>query len=566
MSRLEGNWPVMLSLVIVAVFYLSVGFFSINIPNSDDFNVYLEFLLRLQGTTEFGQWATLLFTPHNEHYIVVPRLVALLQWLICGEINFVWLNIIGSLALLVCLVLFYCQSTLDRWNRRYLFLVLSLMICHPQYSEATIWATAALSNLWVIAFAMLSFAMAGKGTVAAFAEGGCLAILATFTQGNGILVLPLLLLTEVFAGRFRRAIFVAVLFVVLFFFMQSDTVGHLNGLAELGLFPYFIQCLDYSLTFLGSTLSFGSHQMAVGMGFVVILGAISLTWVRYDQINVTIFSLLLFCIATALAQSLVRGHLGVDYALVTSRYKIVSIVAFACLFAGIVESSSNVARQRGLLLIGVLCAGVTCFTSWLNNSIELPFRRQFLADSLQRWQLVGAALEHPMPELADRIMREAVDAGIYHLPAVGRGDLQRAAPLAGVPEAKGQIVHALEHLVLTDRFLFIRGWAFVFGEESIGSRISVTLVGAENRYVIPTANRLRCDVTAYHRVYFDQGNLDYSGFQVLLERKELFAGNYRIGVMLEKGDERLFVDTGKTVDISAGNYTAHTLIPRSITP
>ncbi|MBK8183330.1 MAG: hypothetical protein IPK63_10745 [Candidatus Competibacteraceae bacterium] len=269
----------------------------------------------------------LLFRSHNEHYLVFPRLLSIGILKIAGEINFVWLNILGCLALLVYPYVVWVSVHVPNSKRLLLLLCVCLMIFHPLYVEATLWATAAVSNLWVVGFVLLSFLYAQKNgfyfTFLTFFYG----LMATFTLGSGVLAFVILGLIFLNSERYIKGVFSLVLFGILICVMQANSAKAVINKSELGLFDFTLRALDYWITFLGSSLSFYSHSMGLVSGVVFILFFLLLCYLRYDKTNPAVFGLLLFCIFTALVQSLSRSQMNLDFSYTTNRYKIISILA-----------------------------------------------------------------------------------------------------------------------------------------------------------------------------------------------------------------------------------------------
>src|SRR4051812_9853370 len=71
--------------------------FAVDVPVLDDYDAALGFLNAFIGTSGFRAKAALILSQHNEHRIVLDRLVFLGQYLILGKIDFRISILIGNM-------------------------------------------------------------------------------------------------------------------------------------------------------------------------------------------------------------------------------------------------------------------------------------------------------------------------------------------------------------------------------------------------------------------------------------------------------------------------------------
>ncbi|CCG99746.1 hypothetical protein FAES_1736 [Fibrella aestuarina BUZ 2] len=83
-------WTTLLSIVLIVIaltsYYWVLNQYAINVPVSDDYQATLQFLLDYEANP--ARRFDLLLGQHNEHRIVVSRLLALLNYSLLGEANF----------------------------------------------------------------------------------------------------------------------------------------------------------------------------------------------------------------------------------------------------------------------------------------------------------------------------------------------------------------------------------------------------------------------------------------------------------------------------------------------
>jgi hypothetical protein len=99
-------------------------------------------------------------------------------------------------------------------------------------------------------------------------------------------------------------------------------------------------------------------------------------------------------------------------------------------------------------------------------------------------------------------------------------------------------------------FVGIRGWAFIEGQSTKGSRIYVILKSGINTYVFDTIPKYVWGIASYFGNYYDW-DLDYSGFIARIPRDQLADGTYQLGIYIAKGDIEAFRYTDTTVVIKS---------------
>lgn len=169
--------------------YISFAFrYSLNVPVHDDYGAALEFLNRFAATGSWIEKAALIFSQHNEHRIVLDRLVFLAQHLLFGRIDFRLSILAGNLGwmLTVGMLLVYAARK-TRLPIAWLAPLPALLFSLTHY-ENTFMAMGSLQNYWSMAFALgCLIAIAETRTVSA-----CVLFpLSLFTSGGAIVLLPL---------------------------------------------------------------------------------------------------------------------------------------------------------------------------------------------------------------------------------------------------------------------------------------------------------------------------------------------------------------------------------------
>jgi hypothetical protein len=110
------------------------------------------------------------------------------------------------------------------------------------------------------------------------------------------------------------------------------------------------------------------------------------------------------------------------------------------------------------------------------------------------------------------------------------------ASLDNEPLHLSEITIGIDHISDSLGFFKIAGWAFVPAKNATGTEISLLLKSDDDQiYKASTKKNLRPDVTAYFK---NKYQLDGSGFEIVLSKKNLEKGEYQIGIQIHYPNEK----------------------------
>jgi hypothetical protein len=327
------------------------------LPIGDIYFFYADYFRYLDGN--YPLWR--LFEPHNEHLILTTRLALLADT--------AWFGALGKFGMLVALVLVfvtslmmaYLAATPNNWERAGLTLMFLGLGCSAiQLDNLSLpfqlgfffvhaFALATLIALW------LGLEGRHKWYIVAFACD----LVATLSLGSGVLLGVVCLAIPLWARRFDRwfAVFLAFhLLPVLLYVMLVET--HPGPALHASTAK---RAVAYLLAFLGNfivewpkwTIPVGSAIAAVCAGLFAWL-----TWralfsgMKYGKESV-LAAFAGFVMLEAMAASVDRAHLGVDYAL-SLKYTTCSLLLAATLFAFAWRTVPQTAPR--LVALSMLCA------------------------------------------------------------------------------------------------------------------------------------------------------------------------------------------------------------------
>ena len=113
-----------------------------------------------------------------------------------------------------------------------------------------------------------------------------------------------------------------------------------------------------------------------------------------------------------------------------------------------------------------------------------------------------------------------------------------------LPPVSDNIEYFFDQFQATAQVLELRGWAFIWGYDSLNTTIYIVLKSAYRTYVFTTEAEIREGVTASYKDL--DLNLDYSGFSALIPTGKVASGKYTVGIYIRKGDIEALEYDGET--------------------
>lgn len=417
------RFPTLLVLTIAfpAFFFFLIWQYAVNVPSWDDFDAILGYL-----STPWQERLTALFHQHNEHRIVMTRLIADLSNTMLGSVNFKAIALIGNGFLIGVLVLLARELRRDRGSVNYIPVV-SAIVFLPLAWLNMAWATTGVQNNAIHFFAFLSIAVffsSRKMSYRLIAIGSVLC--ATLTSASGLFVLPAILIT-LMARQFLpfpgytpddsrqtindlAVVFMGMLLVVPVYFIgyqpPAGSPSIMSSLAN----P--LRTIHYTMCFLGSILD--DRYAATIAGALAIVLLLTFTILKGYRKSPVLYSMVVYFFITAVMASLARSGFGVDQALST-RYRINSLLMFTALLVLSIR-----------MLPRLLCHPATCVVilslvllgySWCVESTisSLQGHRKVLVVETAKWIAFRHGLHYPREHMehAGRIFDKAVNEGCY---------------------------------------------------------------------------------------------------------------------------------------------------------
>ena len=269
-----------------------------NIPIMDDYDAILDFLIKWQEpNTKFA----LLLGPHNEHPMVIPRLIVLSQFKLFGTVDFRILTAVSqSMLIVLALVILQIQAKIQ--NRKSYNLIY-LSILNLGLGTVLIWPMAGLQHITTVLFSAITFFLfSAKQSRLSFIKW--VALYATaFTGGASLLILIILLLSQIFLKGPNLKWLLIHSFIILSIYLRFVRAPIPQDLD-------FDKSIILFLHFLGNPFSQFHGELFGLVLFIIIL----LNFKKFFKARQLIFiQLLLFNASMGLGVAISRNSMGTVY-------------------------------------------------------------------------------------------------------------------------------------------------------------------------------------------------------------------------------------------------------------
>ncbi len=378
-------------LTYVFFFLLGLGYvwyvltFSVNFPFQDD-TCLLDFIATIKDDGTFVNFIKQLFRIDNDHSPVIPRLVSLANFFISGSLNFKAYIIIVNINIFILLVFLYLQF--KKLNIPiYYFLPVPIILLQPQSWQISLWALNGLQHSLVIVFMLLAMELLHK-TKRYFSYLAMLvALIATFTHGNGFLVFPVSAFILLLQKKIKDfLLWILVISGFLYFYIRGRHLGG-RGFDIITTIKSFFAILGTN----ADVFEINEPLLSIIFGLIA-FAIISLVfaktlWKSYITKNKDEYPLIkllyLFCfiILTAIVIALFRSQGGV---VIASRFAIYASMSSIILYLVLLNTQGCVVRKV-VFVIFVPISFAFCFYSYYRYTYQIDYHINKLRADNYNW-------------------------------------------------------------------------------------------------------------------------------------------------------------------------------------
>jgi hypothetical protein len=535
------------TLIVVTIHLIIVNQYAVNIPLYDDYNAVLDFLLKFQDAVSWREKTELILSQHNEHRIVPDRISFLLDYYIFGKVNFKHLAFVGNILLILILGLLFIQHKASK-KSMYYFLPVPLILLNIRAGDFLLWAMSSIQLIGVITFSLfciyLLFSYNGVSFKIRFWMAALVGVIASFTSGNGFLVLIICLIGLLAQRQYLYSalwLVVTILSIILYFKGYVRPPGHPDPLNAVTSGPALL--VGHFFVLLGNYFSvgtpFGTTIKLFSGFFIFSIILYYFTYARLYKVNPGYFYSIWFLVLTCMLTSLSRSGFGVDQAQ-AGRYLVYSYVIIILVYLSLVTLLDAEKKTFKVFLWAVSLFSFFCVSIYASNFKfylpKLEASKDILILGMVSYtdKALPLSLAHPGLEFAREMIEKSEAAGIYNARWTMADALNKDRNIS-LPDPTNDINSAWEIKTDNDMISINGGWAYLEGQEYVNCKTYLVLKGEKKTYTFDTHMQFRHDVT----IAMSQGDLDYSGFNVFIKKETLDDDQYRVGLLISKYD-RLF--------------------------
>jgi len=531
----------------LAYLAVQVGTWVRNVPHWDEFDTVLAFLLTVdQG----GNWSDIVrqcFAVNNEHRMLASRALFATSYWIWGSINFSVLAVTGNLFLLATFGVLLAREALPPARFR-LAAVFGLAVFHLQHHESLFWAGSSIDHFFVVLAAVTALGALVSSGRAALPVAGVAAFLASYSLAHGLLVWPIGLGLLALQRRWRAAAAWSVIgagILGIFFAGFEFNPGHrLPGAADL------TETVVYALRLVGSSAACGDFDLAPWLGSLFLVGGVAAAIRGVSVREWFALAVIAWCVASIGMIAWGRALLSNEWAPVTSRYVILSSIAWGLLVWLMLERI--LVRYPRLTWWPAPIVGALAIFNFTANAAHENAGRIFAAsaeNAVEAFRAGGSfagavSPPYPDPERADALVHDVERRGIYRLPpkATLRFARPQSMPVADAREI-GDASYFIEEVAVDSAEVRVRGWAFQRDQTARPGDIAVVFRTPDQLVAYEAVSRSRPDVAEA----FERWDATHAGFELRVRRERLPKGELDLAIGFELTRSPKFMMTAQKV-------------------
>ncbi len=550
-----------LILLPIVIFYGFIWRNALGIPFQDDIDGILGVLQDLLKANSFSEKLTIILQQDDEHRVAFDRVVTYCLYLLNGEVNLKTHLLIGcSLILGIFGMIAYAFRKANL--PLFALIPVAFFIFQIQYYEGIFWSMIPCQNFAVLFFAFLSIFLVSQGSKWGLALAFLIALIATFSSGNGMLTFVPCLLILGYQRRWKSFFLWGIWMVTsIIFYFHNLTIPSFRPKPSDNLLKYPLTILADFPAFVGQffdpTTGFSFKiraTVSILAGVILIAWVLFLLWKTWLNLwnkrtaisNTQIFMLggLILILCTAAVFSLARAGDGL-MAVFVSRYKL-NVALFMALVYGTILLNVSVSKQKNVFWVGLFIAVFFNIMSYFQGIDKVNNYRKDLITDAFTWQngqnLPSSPIYFAKKETADETFNFNLKRNTYHFPETVLTNIQNQI-------LQDTLTQKLpENLTLKSQesgdYLTFTSDSFEQGK-SQDDGVYIVLKSQKETHVFPVRqHRNGIKFFIFTQQYYAKG---FESVSIL--KQALAIGKYRLGVLVVNGKEKIIRFTNQVVTI-----------------
>lgn len=562
--------PLLLAAIPVAAYYFFVEQNAFNFFFADDFHLFKD-IVWMQETDSWLEKFKLLTQQHNEHRIVVPRLITWLDYQLEGSINWRFLILLGNLCWIGIIWLFFRafqQIKLSFWY----FVPVPFLLLQPQYIDNLTWTISIFQQCLILFWAFLSIYLISK---LHYKWAAFVTVIATFTHGNGMFVFVvgsvLLLLHKNWKPLIFWLLLMAATLSLYFYHYQAGQNSNLGG--SLSNPPRLLAAFGAFNGAFMDVFQPGNLNISILVGWVIVFSLLIINglavWQWLSSSLAGRFSFLskkrvkngvnaylkldngfflgcgLFMLITGALVALSRSWGGVG-SVVQARYQHFAVVALVLVYLSSLYISSTQIRKI-IIIISLPFALIFNALCYYQYSEEIVYRHQQLEADVFNWQQHRSSLQYPISlnNNIRTVVNKSFEQGICKLPETFFSAYE-ADLLNQLTKTDSSISLKINTFTIVDKDAsgsFHRKLLSI-ENENLAGEIFLLLKSEKQTYLIGTKrNRVGKKKFFLNGVYFRMG------FKADVLTESVAPGQYRVGILAKHEGNKSLRYTTQVIEI-----------------
>jgi hypothetical protein len=468
----------------------------------------------------------LIFSQHGEHRKLLTRVLTLLNYWFTGNVNLSALIVIGNLFLLGIGGMFFAFIKQKKDAGILVFLII-LLIFNGQNFETSTWAMGGLQDMAILLMAMLSIYCIMQTTNLGFTAGLIFSVITIFSHGNGMCLLPSVLLSFILQKSQRKKgkmiWFTIVTSIAIGFYFFDWEMPNKSGISEL--LHRIPSIMTGFFRFLGANLWLPSVKIVAFLWGLFIFGTYVLALIgKFYKKNIIWFTFFTFMLLTAAMVSLNRPADEI----VPMRYRIHCCMGTVLTIMFYYENREalHLTRWFKFLVPPILLFSVFCSMLYFEKCEKFS---EYKKVTTYNWQRDKSGL-CPNTKNMDTILQRAENMHIYTMPKLPLKNLAADVEVVGGrwQNHNSRISYNIDYVEETSEYVLIKGWAYTDEMSMDFTDISLCLFNEnQNIKVRPYAERR-------YELPFSLTIKENCGFFAVIPKAMLPQDDYNVGIEIQK--------------------------------
>lgn len=524
--------------LLLSIYLGVVWIHTVNIPFFDEYGTGLGWLVEFLDQPSILDKLKMFGAQANEHRLFSNSLLIAIFYFLTGTYDAVALVLLGALLAIPFFLLVRSLLGTKKWD----FWVLApagLLLFVPTW-ETHDWALVSMTLYSLYMLLISSLILLTRGGSTNFFIAALLSVAATFTFGNGMLVFVSGFLVMWLSGRYKASYYLwwgmAMVLTIVFFFKGYRF--NENGSTTEHLFGNLIDTAQFFFIFLGSIFTSiikGDLIVLTLSGVLIITFLIYLVLFQWKVVknHAVVSGVILFYLGTAGIAAFSRTWMGLIVA-TSNRYMIHHALFFFMIL--ILMASLPVWKSKMFKVVLFLSVLGLYAVRLDDNLLMMDNHQRNLKSGLLTYYLGGKSTEtnphYLINELKERVILQAVEKGIYKLPAKESliPDMNKLS--WEVPEDPGNgILYNIDYFREDSLSVEINGWCFSIAANDENPTAVLVLKKEELVEVFALDQVIRPDVMAVFKAKYPH-LVERSGIQFKLLKPfcDLPSGKWQVGI------------------------------------